>query len=176
MDENIYVLVSVYRHSDELWKPSTAMLCHDYLWGLKTPETMKTKGMELIISCHHVTSYHAIWHSVYLSSFLLRHTHSSSIVCLLSSVLHSTPIWCLSTLDIVLYRTTSHEGTDVPWSWLHNHCIDGLAFICMNVFDHLLICMNAIHDLNFNHSFSWQICYTYLQYFLSIELMFLVDE
>ena len=141
--------------------------------------------LHLIISCHissyhfsshHATSHHARWHSVYLSSFLLRHTHSSSIVCLLSSVLHSTPILHLSTLDIVLCRSTSHEITDFPRSWLHNYCINGLAFICMNVFDHLLICMNAIHDLNFNHSFSWQICYTYLQYFLSIELMFLVDE
>ena len=171
----------MYRHSDELWKPSTAMLCHDYLWGLKPPETMKTKGMELIKLCHHVMSHHimlhhAIWHSVYLSSFLLRHTHSSSIVCHQSSVLNSTPILYLSTLDIVLCRTTSHEITDFPRSWLHNHCINGLAFICMNVFDHLLICMNAIHDLNFNHSLSWQICYTYLQYLLSIELMFLVDE
>ena len=140
----------------------------------------------LIISCHHVKShhitscyiwsYHAIWHSVYLSLFLLRHTHSSSIVCLLSSVLHSTPIFYISTLDIVLRRTTSHEITDFPRSWLHNHCIDGLAIICINVFDHLLICMNAIHDLNFNHSLSWQICFAYLQYLLSIELMSLVDE
>ena len=45
------------------------MLCHDYLWGLKPPETMKTKGMELIISCHiischHVTSYHVTSHHI----------------------------------------------------------------------------------------------------------------
>ena len=152
------------------------MLHHIISCHVTSPHIMSSCHISSHHAIWHIWSYHAIWHSVYLSSFLLRHTYSSSIVCHLSSVLNSTPILYLSTLDIVLYRTTSHEITDVPRSWLHNHCIDGLAFICMNVFDHLLICMNAIHDLNFNHSLSWQICYTYLQYLLSIELMFLVDE
>ena len=151
MDKNIHVNVSVYRHGDELWKPSTAMLCHDYLSGLKPPETMKTKGMELIKLCHHVTScyissyhvimlhliischiwlyhhimsnhimsscyissYHAIWHSVYLSSFLQRHTHSSSIVCHQSSVLNSTPYYSYLVPFNPWYCIVSHHK---PWN------------------------------------------------------------
>ena len=62
--------------------------------GPKTPGDYEDQrnGAHQIMSSYHVMSHHimlhhAIWHSVYLSSFLLRHTHSSSIVCLLFSIL-----------------------------------------------------------------------------------------
>ena len=78
------------------------MLCHDYLWGLKPPETMKTKGMELIISCY-IMSSHLITSHLIISCHIMLHLITS---CYISSH-HVTSHHIMLHLIISCYMTLS---------------------------------------------------------------------
>ena len=82
------------------------MLCHDYLWGLKPPETMKTKGMELI------TSYHVMSHLI-ISCYMtlcLPIVILSVLYTIISSRL-SSPVFCPPFYSILLLSYQSCDSS-----------------------------------------------------------------
>ena len=84
------VILIVIVDNDERWKPSTAMLCHDHLEGLISLQTMKTEGMELIISHNIVFTL-----SAFLFTFRLPLSHTTTSL-LTSHYMTSHHIWILS--------------------------------------------------------------------------------